>query len=132
MLGLVLRAATGASLAAYLHDKVWAPIGAEADAAWTVDTSGQEMAHGFVQAALRDYARFGRLLAHDGAWQGAQIIPKQWVIDATTVAAEFLAPGKLIPGAKDFELGYGYLTWIALPGPERRIFALMGTRARSC
>jgi len=130
VLGLVLRAATGKTLAAYLHDKVWAPIGAEADAAWTVDVSRHEMAHGFVQATLRDYARFGRLLAHDGAWQDQQIIPKPWVIDATTVAAEFLAPGKLIPGAKDFDLGYGYLTWIALPGPERRIFALMGTRGQ--
>jgi len=130
VLGLVLRAATGKPLAAYLHDKIWAPMGAEADAAWTVDSSGHELAHGFVQATLRDYARFGLLLAHDGEWHGRQLIPKQWVIDATTVAADFLAPGHLIPGAKDFDLGYGYLTWIILPGPERRIFALMGTRGQ--
>lgn len=131
VLGLVLRAATGKTPAAYLQDKIWGPIGAESDAAWTVDVTGHEMTHGFVQATLRDYARFGRLLAHDGAWQGKQIIPRQWVIDATTVAADFLAPGQLIAGAKDFDLGYGYLTWIALPGPERRIFALMGTRGQA-
>jgi CubicO group peptidase (beta-lactamase class C family) len=130
VLGLVLRAATGKTLAAYLHEKIWAPMGAEADAAWTVDGSGHELAHGFVQATLRDYARFGLLLAHDGAWHGRQLIPKQWVLDATTVAADFLAPGHLIPGAKDFDLGYGYFTWIVLPGPERRIFALMGTRGQ--
>lgn len=131
VLGLVLRAATGTSVANYLHDKVWSPIGAEADAAWTLDVSGHELTHGFVQATLRDYARFGRLLAHDGQWQGRQVIPKQWVIDATTVASEFLAPGKLIPDAPDFTLGYGYLTWIALATPERRIFALMGTRGQA-
>lgn len=130
VLGLVLRAATGKTLAAYLHEKIWAPMGAEADAACTVDSSGHELAHGFVQATLRDYARFGLLLAHDGEWHGRQLIPKQWVLDATTVAADFLAPGHLIPGAKDFDLGYGYLTWLVLPGPDRRIFALMGTRGQ--
>ncbi len=130
ILGLVLRAATGKTVAQYLHEKVWEPMGAEADAAWTLDVSGHEMTHGFVQATLRDYARFGRLLAYDGEWQGRQIIPRQWVIDATTVSEDFLAPGKLIPSEPDFTLGYGYMTWIILPGPERRMFALMGTRGQ--
>jgi len=38
-------------------------------------------------AALRDYARLGRLLAHDGAWEGEQVIPVQWLIEVTTLRA---------------------------------------------
>ena len=114
----------------YLEEKIWQPIGAEADASWILDVSGHEMAHGFVSACLRDWARFGRLLANDGNWEGRQIIPRQWVIDATTVHAQFLAPGKLFPDHPDIDLGYGYLTWIILPGPERRMFAMLGTRGQ--
>jgi CubicO group peptidase (beta-lactamase class C family) len=122
VLGTVLRYATGKSLSDYLHDKVWEPVGAEADATWLIDAEGFEVAHHAFNAVLRDYARLGRLLAHDGAWEGKQIIPAQWMIDATTVRASdaYLAPGKLGNGA----FGYGYLLWL-LPG-TRRQFALFG------
>ncbi len=79
------------------------------------------MAHGFFNAVLRDYARLGRLFAHDGAWEGKQIVPAQWMIDATTVRPSdaYLAPDNAMP-----YFGYGYLLWL-LPGPRRQ-FALVG------
>src|SRR5882672_2283799 len=40
-------------------------------AVWILDVSGQEMVHGFLNASLRDWARFGRLLANDGNWGAA-------------------------------------------------------------
>ena len=122
VLGLVLRYATGKSASAYLQEKVWQPVGAEADATWLTDAEGFEVAHGFCNAVLRDYARLGRLLAHDGAWGSRQIVPRQWLLEATTVRAAdaYLAPGKL--GSDIF--GYGYLIWL-LPGPRRQ-FALFG------
>ncbi|MDR3537894.1 MAG: serine hydrolase [Acetobacteraceae bacterium] len=121
VLGMVLHHAVGKSASDYLQEKLWEPIGAEADASWLVDAQGFEVAHGFFNAVLRDYARFARLLAHDGAWDGKQIIPAQWVIDATSLrpSEAFLAPGKA-----DATFGYGYLLWL-LPG-ARRQFALFG------
>jgi len=121
VLGIVLRNAVNRSAADYLHEKVWELIGAEADATWLIDAQGFEVAHGFFSAVLRDYARHGRMLAHDGAWEGKQTIPSQWMIDATTVRPldPFLAPGKAMP-----DFGYGYLMWL-LPG-ARRQFALVG------
>jgi CubicO group peptidase (beta-lactamase class C family) len=77
VLGVVLRYATGKSASDYLQEKVWRPIGAEADATWLVDAEGFELAHFGFSAVMRDYARLGRLLAHDGAWEGKQIIPAQ-------------------------------------------------------
>jgi CubicO group peptidase (beta-lactamase class C family) len=121
VLGVVLHGAVNKSASDYLQEKVWQPIGAEADATWLLDAEGFELAHFGFNAVLRDYARLGRLLAHDGAWQGKQIIPAQWMIDATTVHASdaYLLPGRAMP-----TFGYGYLLWL-LPG-TRRQFALVG------
>lgn len=121
VLGVVLHYAAKKSLSDYLHEKVWEPIGAEADARWLVDAEGFELAHSFFNATLRDYARLGRLLAHDGLWNGKQIIPAQWMIEATTVRASdpYLAAGRATP-----RFGYGYLLWL-FPG-SRRQFALLG------
>jgi CubicO group peptidase (beta-lactamase class C family) len=121
VLGLVLHSAVNRSASDYSHEKVWQPIGAEADAKWLVDAEGFEVAHFAFNAVLRDYARLGRLLAHDGAWDGRQIIPASWMIEATTTRSSdaYLAPGKAM---KDF--GYGYLLWL-LAG-KRRQFAMVG------
>jgi CubicO group peptidase (beta-lactamase class C family) len=75
VLGLVLHDAINKSVSDYLREKIWEPIGTEADAKWLIDAEGFEVAHHGFNAVLRDYARLGRLLAHDGAWQGRQIIP---------------------------------------------------------
>src|SRR5437899_3735824 len=85
VLGLVLPRAIGRAIAEYLEQKIWQPIGAEADATWLVDNSGQEVTACCLNAVLRDYARLGLLLAHDGNWRGRQVIPAPWIIDATTV-----------------------------------------------
>src|ERR1700741_2513740 len=72
-----------------------APIGAEADATLLVYSEVFEVSHFGFNAVLRDYARLGRFLAHDGAWDAKQIIPARWMIDATTATPDsYLAPGK--------------------------------------
>ena len=121
VLGVVLRYATKESMSDYLQEKVWQPIGAESEATWLVDAQGFDLAHFGFSAVLRDYVRLGRLLAHDGAWNGRQILPRQWMLDATTVRASdsYLAPGTAMP-----YFGYGYLLWL-LPGPRRQ-FAMVG------
>lgn len=119
-LALVLRAATGMSLASYLQTRIWQPMGAEADATWLVDKSGQETGFCCLNATLRDYARFALLLAHDGAWNGRQIIPAAWLKAATTVERPYLAPGRATRLR-----GYGYQVWIE-PG-NRRLFAAIGS-----
>ena len=126
VLGLVLRSAVGRPVADYLSEKIWRPMGAEADATWLVDQSGQEATYCCINAVLRDYARLGLLLAHDGNWRGRQIIPAAWIHDATTVRPEH---GHLKPGVATPFFGYGYQTWI-FPG-ERRMFALLGVRGQT-
>ncbi|KAA0695412.1 class C beta-lactamase-related serine hydrolase [Neorhizobium sp. P12A] len=112
VLGLVLTRATHMTMSEYLQTRIWQPMGAEASATWVVDNSGQEQAFASFSATLRDYARFGLLLAHDGLWNGHQIIPRQWILDATQPVEQ--GSFRAIEGT----YGYGYLTWL-FPGPDR-------------
>jgi CubicO group peptidase (beta-lactamase class C family) len=120
VLGLVLRNAVGRRVADYLQEKIWEPMGAEADATWLIDRAGQEATYCCLNAVLRDYARLGLLLAHDGHWRGRQIIPAAWIKEATIVR-----PGQPQPATG----GYGYQVWI-LAG-ERRMFVLRGIRGQA-
>ena len=81
--GCALRRAVGTTVAEYLSTPIWKKLGAEADAAWDVDQTGQEITFCCMVARLRDWARPGLMLAHDGFWNGQQIVPRQWVIEAT-------------------------------------------------
>ena len=130
-LGLVLARATGRTLADLLSERIWRSIGAEAEATWSVDESGQEAAFCCLSAVLRDWGRLGLLLARDGEWDGRQVIPAEWVRAATTAAP---AGNFLAPGAVSRLYGYGFQTWILPPGngaAPRRQFALLGIHGQT-
>lgn len=75
---------------------------------------------------MRDWARVGLMLAHDGAWNGTQIVPRDWVRAATRIdpARPHLWPGTATPF-----FGYGFQTWTF----PRSIggFALLGVYGQS-
>jgi CubicO group peptidase (beta-lactamase class C family) len=121
VLATVLRAATGKPLADYLDERLWQPMGAEADATWIIGPDKLERAAGNFNAVLRDFGRLGVLLANDGALDGKQILPKDYLLEATDWHKHppAFAPRK---GARAF--GYGYQFW-TMPG-ERRRFVLLG------
>ena len=125
-MALVLRSVVGRPVAEYLQEKIWEPMGAEADATWIIDGSGQEATYCCLNAVLRDYARLGLLLAHDGRLGDRQIIPEAWLHAATTIAPN---DWHLKPYAAPRHFGYGYQTWI-FPG-ERRMFALIGVHGQA-
>jgi CubicO group peptidase (beta-lactamase class C family) len=125
VLGLVVTHATRTSLSEYAQRKLWEPLGAEANATWLIEGAGHEIAFAYFNAVLRDWARLGLMLAHDGVWRGKTIVPASWLRAATTVAP---ADHRLKPGVAHRFFGYGYQVWI-LPG-ERRAFALRGARGQ--
>jgi CubicO group peptidase (beta-lactamase class C family) len=119
VLGLVVSRAVRMPLADYLAARIWQKLGAESDAAWAIDPTGQEAAYCCFIATLRDWARLGLMLANDGAWNGQQIVPRQWLLDATSVPRDSYLRNTIAPS-----WGYGYQVWL-LPG-ERRMFLLLG------
>jgi CubicO group peptidase (beta-lactamase class C family) len=124
VLGLVLRHAVNMPLANFLSTRIWQPMGAEADAPWGVDNSGQETTQCCLSAVARDWLRLGLLLAADGVRDGREIIPRAWVLEATMPSAPFLAQGV---ATRTF--GYGYQTWL-LPSAQRQ-FMLMGLHGQA-
>ena len=123
VLAVVLQRKVG-DVSRYLSEKIWQPIGAEAGAAWLAGASG-EAGYCCLNATLRDWGRIGRLLAHDGDWNGREVVPRQWVLDAMSVHSD--AP-HLAPGNQAGALGYGYQTWL-LAG--ERNFVLLGVRGQA-
>lgn len=117
ILGALLTKATGVRPADYMTEKLWKPMGAEAEARWILDQpgdAGREVAAGGLLIRLRDYARFGYLAAHDGAAGGRQVLPKGWIALATQPQRPQVQYGKLGDGP----LGYGYQWWL-IPGADR-------------
>ena len=91
--GLILERATGERIADYLSRRLWQPMGAEADASFSLDSKDrgfEKMESGF-NAIPRDYARFGLLVANAGRVEDRQIIPEDW-LDMATSAERSDAP----------------------------------------
>jgi CubicO group peptidase (beta-lactamase class C family) len=67
------------------------------------------------------------MLAHDGAWQGKEIIARDWLLAATSIGQDspFWFPATQ-PGAH--RPGYGYQVWLLLA--DCRTFALRGLRGQ--
>jgi CubicO group peptidase (beta-lactamase class C family) len=126
VLGLVVRGATGKTLSAYVAERLWQPMGAEADATWIIDPGGVEYAWGNFNATLRDWGRLAMLLADDGAREGRQIIPRDYLLEATDHRRH---PPAFAPRTATPYFGYGYQVW-TYPTSARR-FALLGVFGQS-
>ena len=122
ILARVLSRATGKSIAQLTQEWLWQPMGAKYPAYWLLSTTDSvEAAGGGFNAALSDYARLGNLLANDGKRSGVQIIPKQYLYEATDTAMQ---PSAFQPGTATPYYGYGYQTWL-FP-MKKRTFAFQG------
>jgi CubicO group peptidase (beta-lactamase class C family) len=75
LLGIAVERAGGAPLATLIARELWGPLGAERDAALTVDHAGTATIGGGFCATLRDYARLGLLVCEGGGG----IVPAGWI-----------------------------------------------------
>ncbi|WP_052313248.1 serine hydrolase domain-containing protein [Terriglobus roseus] len=108
LLGVLLRRATGKTLAGQLSAAVWQHAGMEHDATWIATASGaagEEFGGSGLSASLRDFGRLG-LWVLDG---GGATVPAGWLAEATT--AQVKAGGA----------AYGYGWW---PQPDGSFAAL--------
>jgi CubicO group peptidase (beta-lactamase class C family) len=126
VLGFVVKGATGQTLSDYVAERLWQPMGAEADATWILDPGGAEYAWGHFNATLRDWGRLAMLLADDGVRDGRPVIPHDYLREATDFTRH---PPAFTPGAATPYFGYGYQFW-TFPGKSRR-FALLGVFGQS-
>jgi CubicO group peptidase (beta-lactamase class C family) len=137
VLGLVLARATRRPVSDYASEKLWQPLGAEADATWSIDATGQEITFACFNAVLRDWGRLGLMLANDGQWAGKTIVPREWLLESTTTRVGPRPPEDGSAPKRSFSrrttpespnLLYGYHVWL-LSGPDRQ-FSLRGLRGQ--
>ncbi|MDP4289812.1 MAG: serine hydrolase [Bacteroidota bacterium] len=87
LLGIALERATRKTLAAYLEEKIWKPLGMEFPASWSVDSRKNQTIKAFccINARALDFAKFGRLYLNNGNWNGVQIVPSEWVKQSRSI-----------------------------------------------
>ncbi|MEM8768853.1 MAG: serine hydrolase domain-containing protein [Pseudomonadota bacterium] len=121
-LTMLVRAVTGRSLADYLAERLWQPLGAQDRAYWSTDGEGVELGLGGLSASARDLAKLGELYRLGGSWHGAPLLDPAWVTAATTVQAPHLARGERANA--QHTMGYGYHWW--LPDGDDQDYSAIG------
>jgi CubicO group peptidase (beta-lactamase class C family) len=117
LIGMILERATGMSVSRYLQQKLWKPMGMEADGSWSLDSTenGFEKMESGVNARARDFARFGMLFAEEGNWEGRQLISRGWVEESTRADT-----------STDPSQDYQYFWWVNTPEGESYHFSARG------
>jgi len=113
VLGMVIRGATGRSIPDLMVEKLLAPLGLEADPVMLIDGKGVAFVLGGLNLRTRDYARMGQLFLQNGMWNGAQIVPADWVAASTANSAPATPPAH----------GYGFQWWLPSDATDGEYFA---------
>ncbi len=105
VLGLLIeRVSGGSTIASYMTQRLWEPLGMEADGFFIMDGPpgvGREFNGAGFNATLRDYARIGLMMMNGGKANGRQVVPADWVALST-------APTEAPSGEG---MGYGMQWW---------------------
>jgi CubicO group peptidase (beta-lactamase class C family) len=113
IISMIIRGATGREIAPLLSEKVIIPMGLEASPYYLTDGNGVAFVLGGLNLRTRDYARMGQMFLQNGAYNGQQIVPADWVAASTVPSAP------TVPG----EYGYGYQWWMPKDGREGEFLA---------
>ena len=113
LVGVLVSKATGKGLAEYASEKIWQPYGMERDAVWMTDPGGQERGGCCISMTLRDYGRVGQFVLDGGKAGGKQIVPPDYLADATRKEID-----------NGFG-GYGYFWWI-MPSGDYQAIGIFG------
>lgn len=115
VLGWLVERVTDRPIAQYMSQKLWEPLGAEQDGFFIMDGPtgvGREFTGAGFAATARDYARFGQMVLDGGRANGRQIVPAEWLREATHPAMGEGAQG-----------GYGFQWWTV---PDSDAFYALG------
>lgn len=103
LIGVLVSEATGKPVAEYLSEKIWKPYGMEREATWLLGQDGHEISGCCIQAATRDFARFGQFILDGGVTADGALLPPDWLAQATVKQADI--------GEEGFGYGFQWWTW---------------------
>lgn len=111
LLGFAVRKAVNQTLASYLSEKFWIPLGMEHNAIWSTDSFGMEKTYCCIHATSRDFAKLGQLFLNDGQFEGKQLLNLDFVNEMRK------------PTQKSEEI-YGMGFWINQDNPIKHYYFL--------
>ena len=97
-------------LTRYLRPRLFDPLGI-GHVGWHTFPPGREQSFSGLFARTEDIAKLGLLYLQRGRWQGAQLIPPEWVAEATSTQVS--NAGDANP---DWQQGYGFQFWMSRHG----------------
>lgn len=110
-LSAIVQKVTGKKIIDYLTPRLFTPLGIEG-MDWEQDLRGINTGGWGLRLKTQDMAKFGQLFLQKGKWNGEQILPAEWIEEATTAKID-QAPD--MPREKkdssDWTQGYCYQMW---------------------
>ncbi len=85
--GIILERVTKTTVSEYFEKKVWAKLGMEFPASWSLDSDDDQLEkmESGVNGRAIDFAKLGRLMLNKGNWNGEQVVSQTWVEDCTSL-----------------------------------------------
>jgi len=105
MQSAIVQKVTGQTVRDYLVPKLFEPLGIETPN-WVTSPEGISAGGYGLSVRTEDLAKFGQLYLQKGQWYGTQLIPAEWIAEAT---ARQTSNGS--DPASDWSQGYGYQFW---------------------
>lgn len=113
MASAIVQKVTGQTVLDYLKPRLFDPLGIK-DPTWGASPQGITLGGYGLSLRTEEIARFGQLLLQKGRWQGKQVVPEEWIAEATT---RQISNGS--DPASDWDQGYGYQFWRCTHGAFR-------------
>ena len=110
-LASVIQRNAGRSLTDYLRPRLLDPLGI-GPVGWHSVPPGHQMGFTGLHARTEDVAKLGQLYLQGGLWQGRQVLPAQWVADATRKHVDNASQQPHV----DWQQGYGFQFWMSRHG----------------
>ena len=105
MQSAIVQKVTGQSVLDYLRPRLFEPLGI-ANAWWEANPKGISMGGFGLNITTEDIAKFGQLYLQKGQWNGKQLVPAEWIQQATS---KQVSNGS--DPTSDWEQGYGFQFW---------------------
>lgn len=108
-LSAIVTRVTGQTTLEYLKPRLFEPLGIE-NPRWDASPEGNSLGGSGLWLRTEDIVKLGQLYLQKGEWNGKQLIPRDWVEQATAkqIANENESHAKIGP---DWKEGYGFQFW---------------------
>ena len=113
LLSQIVQTTTGERLLDYLTPRLFDPLGFDAPT-WLHSQAGVDAGGFGLSLRAEELAAFGQLLLQRGRWHDRQLVPAEWIDQATS---RQVANG--VPSSSDWDQGYGYQFWQCRHGAYR-------------